>query len=61
MAETKFYLIPVDKEKCELEGPFECPTCAGHMMLDVTFLDQVEPTVTCPYCKHEVELEKEVT
>jgi hypothetical protein len=24
------------------------------MMLDATFLDQVTPTVSCPYCRTEV-------
>jgi DNA-directed RNA polymerase subunit RPC12/RpoP len=58
MDEIKFYLIPVDKDKCELEGPFECPTCAGHMMLDASFLDQVTTELVCPYCRHDVEMEE---
>lgn len=40
----------IDKDKCELEGPYECPDCQGHMMLDATYLDQVSEEVTCPYC-----------
>lgn len=44
----------VPKEKTELMGPYECPTCAGHMMLDATYLDQVNEIVTCPYCKSRI-------
>lgn len=40
----------VDHDKCELEGPYECPWCSGHVMLDATFLDQVDLEVKCPYC-----------
>ena len=44
-----FYLV--DKEKCEFVGPYECSICGGHLMLDLTFLDQVEPDkIDCPYC-----------
>lgn len=43
--------IEVSAEKCELEGPYECPGCGGHVMLDATFLDQVQDGVSCPYCK----------
>jgi DNA-directed RNA polymerase subunit RPC12/RpoP len=46
--------IPVDKKKCELEGPYECSACGGHIMLDATFLDQVGLEVICPYCKQSV-------
>ena len=42
---------PVPKARTELEGPFECGQCGGHMMLDATFLEQVSDKVTCPYCK----------
>lgn len=42
--------ILVDREKCELEGPYECPHCGGHFMVDATFLDQVESYVSCPCC-----------
>lgn len=34
----------------ELEGPYECPRCGGHLMVDITFLVQVSEEVTCPYC-----------
>jgi len=40
-----------EKHLCELEGPYECPECGGHVMLDVTYLDQVETFVYCPYCR----------
>lgn len=42
------------KENTELCGPYECPHCAGHMMLDATFLDQVNEIVSCPYCKGRI-------
>ena len=42
--------FPVNKEKCELEGPYECSACGGHIMLDSTFLDQVRDYIRCPYC-----------
>jgi len=42
----------VKKCKCELEGPYECPWCGGHIMLDATFLDQVASVVVCPYCEN---------
>jgi DNA-directed RNA polymerase subunit RPC12/RpoP len=41
-------------ENVELEGPYECPRCGGHMMLDATFLDQVSTTIDCPYCRLKV-------
>ena len=48
--------IKVDPAKCELEGPFECPYCAGHVMVDCTFIDQVDDFLCCPYCRREVEV-----
>ncbi len=53
------YWIPVDKEKIELEGPYECPNCQGHIMLDATFLDQVSDSIFCPYCNIELFVEEE--
>lgn len=44
------YWKKVEKKKCELEGPYECPHCGGHIMLDATYLDQIEDAVRCPYC-----------
>ena len=41
-------------ENCELEGPYECPYCAFHMMLDATYLDQVSETIVCPGCRKEI-------
>ena len=46
--------LPVDEGKCELEGPYECPSCQGHMMLDVTYLEQVGDEVSCPYCQQHL-------
>jgi len=46
--------LHVDKENCELEGPYECSACGGHIMLDATFADQVGLEVICPYCKQSV-------
>ena len=43
-------LNKVSREKVDLEGPYECVWCKGHMMLDVTFLDQVVDGLHCPYC-----------
>ena len=40
----------ITKDKCELEGPYECRNCGGHIMLDATFLEQVENVSSCPYC-----------
>jgi len=44
--------VPVDPKNVELEGPYECPTCGGNIMLDATFLDQVGLTIACPYCQN---------
>ena len=43
----------VEKEKVELEGPFECSVCGGHLTIDFTFLDQVSDEILCPYCGTE--------
>ncbi len=40
----------VDKEKTELIGSYECEQCGGHIMLDATFLEQVDTKLQCPYC-----------
>lgn len=40
----------VEKERCELEGPYECSNCHGHLMIDATFVDQVSEILLCPYC-----------
>ena len=42
--------VEVDKEMTELEGPYECPHCGGHFMIDATFVDQVQHEVVCMYC-----------
>ena len=50
--EVQYLLKSVSQDDCELEGPYECSMCAGHMMLDATYLDQVGTTLTCPYCNN---------
>ncbi|MBI9082688.1 MAG: hypothetical protein JEZ11_03765 [Desulfobacterales bacterium] len=42
--------IPVAEDKCELEGPYECPECGFHIAMDATYLDQVNSKATCPGC-----------
>ena len=49
-------MIAVPVEKCELEGPYECPHCRFHMMLDATYLDQVSLRVPCPSCNEHIEV-----
>jgi uncharacterized Zn-finger protein len=46
------HAIKVSMEKTELEGPYECPYCGGHFMIDATYLDQVDITINYPYCSH---------
>jgi DNA-directed RNA polymerase subunit RPC12/RpoP len=46
----------IEIEKTELEGPYECPSCGGHVKLDSTFLEQVQEWVTCPYCQTDIEI-----
>jgi DNA-directed RNA polymerase subunit RPC12/RpoP len=38
----------------QMEGPYECPDCHGHIMFDSTFVDQVSHVVTCPYCEEQM-------
>lgn len=40
----------IDKSLCEFQGPYQCPNCHGHLMLDGTYLDQVTEYIKCPYC-----------
>ena len=47
----KDFFISKGEGVCELEGPYECPLCGGHIMLDATYLDQVETRIRCPYCE----------
>jgi len=54
MYKRKRYFKRVEMGICELEGPYECPCCGGHMMLDATFLDQVSTIVSCPYCSNTI-------
>lgn len=42
----------VEEVRAELEGPFECSKCGGHLMVDATYLDQVSLKITCPYCQN---------
>lgn len=51
--------VNIRKEKCELEGPYECGGCGGHIMFDTTFLDQVGEEIRCPYCDSHGTIEVE--
>ena len=51
---SKKFFISKEKSACELEGPYECPSCGGHVMLDTRYLNQVESKVMCPYCEEFV-------
>ena len=60
MPTLKFFLIPIPDNYLplpNLRGPFECPVCAGIMMLDGDVIDRGLTDLLCPYCVHEVELE----
>jgi hypothetical protein len=52
-------LIPIHLNLSEMEGPFECPECGGHMILD--FIDDNDTIVYCPYCREPMTLPKEET
>lgn len=52
-------LIKIYDIKCELEGPYECPLCGFHMMLDATYLDQVKAEIHCPCCKEKLKVVEE--
>jgi hypothetical protein len=54
-------LLKVSEEICDLEGPYECPHCGGHMKLDSTFIDLVEGTTRCPYCYGDIKPRKVLT
>lgn len=54
MTGPKDELIPVPASKVALEGPYACPHCHRHMMLDPAFLNQVETRIICPYCERQV-------
>ena len=44
--------IHKDPDSCELEGPYECPHCGYHVMLDATYLDQIAERSSCPGCRY---------
>ncbi len=48
---------PIPKEQVTLIGPYECSYCKGYLMIDVSFLDQVDDQITCPYCRLLQEVE----
>jgi len=50
LPETECEFFIIHRQQCELEGPYECSACGGHIMFDSTFLDQVIEEVNCPYC-----------
>lgn len=43
----------IEENKTTLEGPFECENCGGHVMLDFSFLEQIDEKVWCPYCHYK--------
>lgn len=47
-------LIPISTEKRTISEPFECPHCAGHVIFDDSYLEQVSLIITCPYCNSKV-------
>ena len=54
-------LYKIDEDKTELEGPYECPDCNGHMMLDATFIEHVSEVIHCPYCCMEFNVPNPLT
>lgn len=46
----------VHASKTDLEGPYECSECNGHIMLDATFIDQVSENTLCPYCQSAMQI-----
>ena len=52
-------LIRIVPDRMEQDGPYECPHCSGHMVLDLTYLDQVKLNVICPYCGRAVRAPEE--
>lgn len=46
-----FFQIEDVPEEYELEVG-RCPICHGVIGVDATFLDQVDSTVTCPFCEN---------
>ena len=55
---TKKPLKLIREDRCELEGPYECPWCGGHIMLDATYLEQVSTVFECLYCGNTVCVEE---
>ena len=56
LLEETLTLIPKDEKLTELDGPYECPHCIGHMTLDGTYIDQVSDIIHCPYCCMELKV-----
>jgi len=48
--------IVKDEDAYSMTEVFECLYCGGHTQFDNSFIDQVEPFVTCPYCKKVLEI-----
>ena len=54
MARTKNRWIPIHEDDMEMDGPYQCPLCGDHIILDATYIDQVDCCVTCPYCQKRI-------
>lgn len=52
-------LVPISKANCEFTGPYQCPYCQGHLMVDASFVKQVAPKIVCPYCQLAVKVPKD--
>lgn len=50
----------VDFVMVDLDGPYECSVCGFHMMLDATFIEQVDGVLVCPSCRTEAEVDDAV-
>jgi len=53
-----FNLVRINKTSCELEGPYECPLCGFHMMLDATYLNKTDFEIWCPNCRELLKVPK---
>jgi hypothetical protein len=54
MSTPIYYWREKDLDLVDLDVPFECPFCGGHVALDATFFDQVQNWCYCPYCQERL-------